>query len=345
MLQEKILKTIQDNNLIEKNDKIIIGVSGGPDSMCLLDILYCLKESIEFEIAVCHINHGIRKEADSETAYVENYCKQRKIPCFVKRIKVEELAKEKKIGTEEMGRKIRYEFFEETLAKIKANKIATAHTANDNAETVLMNIMRGSAISGLKGIEINRKENINLAGKEKFEITYIRPLRETTRQEVEEYCEQKELQPKIDKSNFENTYTRNKIRNNLIPYLKKEYNPNIIQTINRLSDLAKDDEEYFSKIVAQEYETLKIGENEKEIILDLKRFNTLEKVIKTRILLYTINEVTGTTQGIAKIHLEDIIKLCQNNVGNKYLTPHKNIKIFVKKGKIFITSKVSIRNK
>lgn len=329
MLEEKVLQTIKTYNLIDKEDKIVVGVSGGPDSMCLLDILCCLKEKLEIEVIVAHINHGIRKEANEETEYVQKYCKKNNILCYIKKVDIPKLAKEQKLGTEEMGRKVRYDFFEEVAKNAQANKIATAHNSNDNAETVLMNLLRGSGVSGLKGIEIQRKK-------------YIRPLRECTRKEIEEYCEEKELNPKIDKSNFENTYTRNKIRNKLIPYLQEEFNPNIIETINRLSDVAKEDEQYFSKIVQNTYESLKIGENEKEIVLDLKEFNKLPKVIKTRLLLYTINKVIDTTNGIGKIHIEDIIKLCEKNIGNKYLTPNKNIKIFVKKGKIFFIRKLDL---
>ena len=128
----------------------------------------------------------------------------------------------------------------------------------------------------------------------------------------------------------------------IIPYLKKEFNPNVLEGINRLSDIAREEEEYFDKVIAKEYEELKIGENEKEVILDLKEFNKLEKVIKSRIILYTINKTNGNVQGIGKIHIEDIIKLCENNIGNKYLTPNKNIKIFVKKGKIFFMGKMNL---
>ena len=345
MLQEKVLNTIIENGLIQKNDKIVIGVSGGPDSMCLLDILYCLKEKLQIELVVSHINHGLRKEAEEETKYVEEYCKKRNIPIFIKRVNVKQLADEQKLGTEEMGRNIRYNFFEEVAKITKANKIATAHNLNDNAETILMNILRGTAISGLKGIEITRKGSNFTEQNTKNKInqlTYIRPLRECSRAEIEEYCTQTKLNPKIDKTNLENIYTRNKIRNKLIPYLQKEFNPNIIESLNRLSNLAKQNEDYFAEIVKEKYETSKIGENEKEIILNLKEFNKLPKVIKTRLILYTINKLIGTVQGIQKIHLEDIIKLCQNNIGNKYLTPNKNIKIFIKKGKIFFIAKVDL---
>lgn len=342
MLKEKILETIQKYNLIQENDIIIIGVSGGPDSMCLLDSLYCLKDELKIKIIVAHINHMIRKEANEDTEYVKKYCKDREIDCYVKMADVEKLAKEQKLGTEEMGRKIRYEFFEEIAQKIGANKIATAHTENDNAETVLMNILRGSGISGLKGIEIKRESNANNGEVINKNISYIRPIRECNRQEIEQYCEQMQLNPKIDKTNLENIYNRNKVRNLLIPYLQKEFNPNIVQTLNRLSMIAKEEEEYFAKVVSEQYERLKIGENENEIIIDLKEFNCLPKVIKSRLILYIINKVNGSTNNVGKVHIEDIIKLCENNIGNKYLVPNKNIKIFVKKGKIFFIGKINL---
>ena len=172
----KILSTINKYNLIQKGDKIVIGVSGGPDSMCLLDSLYCLKDKLNIEIIVAHINHKIRKEADEETEYVKDYCKNKNIKCYVKKAEVEKLAKEQKLGTEEMGRKIRYDFFKEVAKKENANKIATAHNLNDNVETVMLNLLRGTGISGLKGIEIKRTED---------NLEYIRPIRECERKDIE----------------------------------------------------------------------------------------------------------------------------------------------------------------
>ena len=322
-LQQKVLTIIQKYNLIQKGDKIVIGVSGGPDSMCLLNCLFCLKKILDIELVVCHINHMIREEAEEETKYVQEFCEEMGVLCFIKYANITKMSQEQKLGTEEMGRKVRYEFFEEIAKKTLANKIATAHNSNDNAETVLMNLLRGSGISGLKGIEIKVNK-------------YIRPILECDRAEIEAYCKEKGLHPKFDKTNLENDYTRNRIRNQLIPYLQKDFNPNIIHALNRLSELAGEEEEYFKEIVSKTYETLKIGENEKGIILDLQKFNKLSKVIKGRLLLYTINKVIGEAQGIGKVHIEDIIKLCENNIGNKYLTPNKKIKIFVNKGKVFL---------
>lgn len=233
MLKDEVLNTIKKYNLIESGDRIVIGVSGGPDSILLLHILNELKKELDFEIFVAHINHMLREEADEETEYVIDFCKKLNIECFVKRIDVVEIANNLKRGTEETGRKIRYEFFNEVLEKTGSNKIATAHNNNDKVETILMNILRGSGTAGLKGIEAKR-DNM-----------YIRPLIEITREEIEKYCIENKLNPKIDKSNSENIYTRNKVRNVVIPYIKKEFNPNILKTINRLSDVATEENRDF----------------------------------------------------------------------------------------------------
>ena len=312
-------------NLIQDGDKIVLGVSGGPDSICMLDMMRELKEekNINFEIYVAHVNHMIREEAIEDEKYVQNYCLKHNIKFFVKRVDVQKIANDKKIGTEEAGRKVRYDFFEEVLQKTGSNKIAIAHNKNDKIETIIMHLLRGSGLSGLKGIEPIRDNK------------YIRPLIECERQEIEQYCEDRKLQPRIDKTNFENEYTRNKIRNIVIPYIKKEFNPNIIQTLSRLSEVATDESNYIDLQTQKIYNKLLIEKSDKQIILKLKEFNQQENVIQKRLVLKTIKELNGSTDRIEKIHIEDIIKLCTNNIGNKYLTPNKNLKILVKDKKIF----------
>ena len=163
----------------------------------------------------------------------------------------------------------------------------------------------------------------------------IRPLIECNRYEIEKYCEENDLNPRIDKTNFENIYTRNKVRNMLIPYIKENFNPNIIESINRLSDLSKQENEYLEKQTEKVYKEILISAKNDEIILDLNKFNLQETVIKSRLVLYTINILFGTRSGIEKKHIEDIIKLCSNNIGNKFLIPNKKVKILVKNKKIF----------
>lgn len=330
MFKEEILKTIKKYNLIQNGDKIVVGLSGGPDSISLINVLNEIRNEetyeLKFDLVAAHINHNIREEAKSDEDFVVKYCKEKNIEIHVLSIDINKKAKEEKKGTEEAGRNARYKFFEEILTKTKANKIATAHTANDNAETVLMNIIRGSGTSGLKGIRPIRENK------------FIRPLIETTREEIEKYCDEYKLNPRIDKTNFENEYTRNKTRNMLIPFIREKFNPNIIMTINRLSDIINEENEYLEKLTKQKYKEIVIEENiGKQIVLDLKLFNKQDLVIKKRLILHTVNILQGTTQGLGKVHIDDIIKLCENNLGNKYLTPNKNIKVLIKNKKIYYT--------
>ena len=306
----------------------------GPDSICMLNILNEIsKNKINFKIFVCHINHGLRENANIDEEYVKNFCEKIEVPFFVKHVNISEIAQNTKRGLEETGRIVRYDFFDEIMKKTNSNKIATAHNNNDKVETVIMNILRGSGSNGLKGIEPIRDEK------------YIRPLIEITRDEIEEYCRIKKLNPKIDKSNNDNIYTRNKIRNVVIPYIKKEFNPNIIKTINRLSEVSVEENDYVNRITEKTFNDLVINDEKerisnKQIVLNLKEFNKLDLVIKRRIILYTINKLLFSTVGIEKVNIDDIIKLCSNNIGNKYLKPIKNLKILVKKGKIFFASDI-----
>ena len=321
-MKDKVIETIKKYELIQAKDKIVLGVSGGPDSISMLDILRQIQEEFDFEIVVAHINHMIRKEAIQDEEYVKKYCEKNNIKCFVKRIDVIDIANNKKIGTEEAGRLVRYDFFDEVLKQTGSNKIAIAHNKNDKIETIIMHLLRGSGLSGLKGIEPIRG-NI------------IRPLIECEREEIEKYCDENRLEPRIDKTNFENDYTRNKIRNIVIPYIEKELNPNIIETIDRLSEVVKKEDRYLEKVALDVYDKILIKQEPGQIMLELKGFNEQDEVIKSRIILYTVKKLFGSSQGIEKIHINDIIKLCNNNIGNKYLTPNKKIKILVKDKKIF----------
>ena len=337
MLEQKILDFITKNNLIENGDKIVLGVSGGPDSICMLSILNEIskKKLIDFEIFVAHINHGLRENAKLDEEFVRSFCEKIGVQFFVKHADIKKISEEQKRGLEETGRIVRYEFFDEIMEKTNSNKIAIAHNNNDKSETIIMNIFRGTGIKGLIGIEAKN-------GK------YIRPLIETDRNEIEQYLKEKNIVARHDESNDENTYTRNKIRNIVIPYIQKEFNPNITNSLERLSEIAKEEEEYLVNQTASVFKKICIDEinvtdnfeynklNNAEIVINLKEFNKQETLIQKRIILYSVNKIFGTTKGIEKIHLEDIIKLCNNNIGNKYLTPNKNLKIVTQKKQLKI---------
>lgn len=282
-MEKKVLNTITKYKLIQSGDKIVLAVSGGPDSIFMLHILNKLKQKLMFEIIVCHVNHMIRDDAIEDEEFVQGFCKKIGVKCYTKRIDVKDFANNKKIGTEEAGRIVRYDFFNEILQKTKSNKIAIAHNKNDKAETIIMNLLRGTGILGLKGIEPIRENK------------YIRPIIEIERKDIENYCIKNNLNPKTDKTNFENIYTRNKIRNIVIPYIENEFNPNIIEGINRLSEIATEEDNFLGIYTTNKYKEICIKEGQEEIVLNLKIFNRQDRVIKRRLILYTITRLMGTS--------------------------------------------------
>ena len=322
MFEKTVEKTIKQFNMLEKGDRVLVAVSGGPDSMSILNYLLENKEELEIVLLACHVNHGIRENAKIDEEYVKEYCDKNNIKLFINHSDVISIAKETKRGLEETGRKIRYDFFEEIAQKENIDKIVVAHNKNDNAETVIMNVLRGSGLAGLKGIEPVREK-------------YIRPLIECGREEIEEYCKRKNLNPRHDESNDDNTYTRNKIRNVVLPFIKEEFNPNIVDTLKRLSDIVKEDEEYINGQAKLTYERLATEENN-QVSFVTKEFNKEPKVIQKLLVLKAIKNVQGSLNEIDKINVEDVIKLCNNNIGNKYLLPNKNVKVEMKDKKIIV---------
>ena len=211
-LFREILNINKKYNLIENNDIIVVGFSGGPDSVFLVEMLKKLKNFINFKIYLVHINHLLRGEdADSDENFSFEYAKKNNLEIFTKRIPVKEIAKEMGKTLEEVGREERYKFFSEIYETVGANKIATAHNKDDQIETFLFRLIRGTSLQGLEGIKI---KNNNI----------IRPISEIYKKDILEYLNKNEIQYKIDKTNFENEFTRNSIRLDLIPFIEERYN-------------------------------------------------------------------------------------------------------------------------
>lgn len=236
----KVQNYIKDHNLINPGELVIAGISGGPDSMALLHILTCLRPVLEFDLAVAHLNHGLRPEAQTEENFVHDYCRNEGIAFYSRQLDVGRLASQQKQSVEEAGRDSRYRYFAELAAELDAARIATAHHQDDNAETVLLNLVRGSGIKGLRGIR-------PLNG------MIIRPLLCLTRKDIEEYLEKHSIEYCIDESNYSTDYLRNRIRHQLLPLLKQEYNPRIVDSLTQLADIAAAENE------AMELQTLRLG--------------------------------------------------------------------------------------
>ena len=267
MIFEKTLSTIKKYNLIEKGDKIVLGLSGGPDSVCLLHILNRLREVLDIEVYAAHLNHQIRGlEAQQDALYVSQLCESLGVTFFVKSINVPQYCKDNKLSLEEGARKLRYEMFFEIKESLNANKIAIAHNMNDQAETVLMRMMRGTGLQGLKGIDYIRDGVI------------IRPILDIERSEIEAYCEEHKLNPRIDSTNLESIYTRNKIRLELIPYMKENFNSNVTESIVRMSNSLKCDNELIEEEAIKQFRNISCI-NEGNLV-------TMEDLYKMKGLIY-----------------------------------------------------------
>lgn len=319
IVEEEFLNTIKENKLIAEGDKIVVGVSGGSDSITLLYLLNKYKEKFKIKIYVCHINHLIRKDSTEDEQYVENLCKKMEIPFFKKRVEVEKLSKKLKVGTEEAGRIVRYEFFQEIAKNENANKIAVAHNMNDNAETMILNLIRGTGLSGLEGITASDRE-------------IIRPLINSKKTDINNFCIENNIEYKVDSTNKENIYRRNIIRNELIPKVE-EINPNIIETLSRTSKIIKENNDFIKEITEKTFENIALIK-EQSIEFDLRAFNILNNNIKQNVILKAISYIQGNTKNVEKSNIDQVIEIAKKAVGKKYTIINKNVKAKIEKGKL-----------
>lgn len=294
-MREKVISTIEKYSMIEKGEGIVVGLSGGPDSTCLIHILSSIRELYDIKIYAVHLNHMIRdEEAIRDEKYSEELAHKLNIPFYSKRVSVEDYARDKKISTEEAGRILRYDFFEDITRKTGAKKIALAHNMNDQAETILMHFIRGSGLSGISGIKPVRD------GK------YIRPIIDCSRMEIEKYCCVNNLNPVIDSTNKEKIYTRNRVRLELIPYIQKYFNPNIIESLCKASDIIKDEDEYINSRTFIELDRIRIGDG-----IDSNGFNLLHISLRRRMIRALIEGIKGNLDGIESKHINDCIEFIE----------------------------------
>lgn len=296
-MREQVFRDIKEHNLIEKGDNILIGVSGGADSIALLYVLLEVREEIDFNIFIAHVNHGVRgEEALEDERYVENTARKLGLPYYSKKVNMDEYAKEKKMSSEEAGRELRYGFFREILSKIGGGKIAVAHNKNDQAETLLLRLFRGTGIEGLKGMDYKNDD-------------IIRPILGIEREAIERYLLDRNIEFKVDRTNLEPIYNRNRIRLEVIPYIEEHYNPNIIDTLWRTSRLMAIDNEFFEEYSNDLYHKMVRKKDKYSIVLDGKAFKKEHRSIQTRIIRNCILELNGSLQGITMRHVEDVMTL------------------------------------
>lgn len=307
-MRKKVLETIKKFHMLHYGDYIIVGVSGGIDSTVLLHILYSFKQEYNLTLHVVHIHHGLRaEEADRDAFFVQELCGNLGIPCDVFYYDIKKEARKQKMSEEETGRIIRYQKFQE-VAKIHNGKIAVAHNSNDQAETILMRLARGTGLKGLIGIAPVR-DNI------------IRPLIVCERKEIETYSEKFQVPFQNDTTNDMDFYTRNKIRHFLIPWMEKELNQNTIKNLAKTSSLLLEEEYYLEKQTSKAFSYAVEKNESNQIIFDILKFNQYDIVIKRRMIRKAIMFLKNELKDVSFEHISQILFLLEKQSGKRISLP------------------------
>ena len=289
-MEEKVLRAIEKFGMLDGVNDVTVALSGGADSMCLLHSLLVIKDTYSLNITAAHLNHMIRgKEALRDEEFVIEQCKKIGVQLFVERVDVPLFARENKISIELAARKVRYEFFE----RVAKGAVATAHTASDNIETVILNMTRGASLKGLCGIPPKRDR-------------FIRPLICCTRSDVEAYCAKNNIQFVTDSTNLTDEYTRNNIRHNIVPVLK-QINPAVEENIVKMCDNLREDF-YSLEALADNYLSGKIQKN----VLSLDGIDKIDKSIRKIALVKFVNSLNFNIQ-LNSFHLDKLLFLTQNS--------------------------------
>jgi len=289
---EKVRRTIARYNMISPGDGVVVAVSGGPDSVCLLDILHELGDELGIQLLVAHFDHGLRPgEDEDETRFVESLAMSLNLPFETKR--AAESLRQGAASLEERARNARYRFFDEVKKKYEARKIAVGHNLNDQAETVLMRLMRGSGASGLSGIRPFRDNKI------------VRPLIELTRGEIESYLRQKGLAFVTDSSNLETRHLRNRIRIELLPQLKR-YQPRIVEVLGQVAEIMRRDDEYLEERAAEWVEERVEIRDTGEVYIPLPSFVELPEALRNRVIRQALKITGGNLRKVSTRHLDAV---------------------------------------
>ena len=290
MLTEKVYGTIIKYDMIKNGDKVLVGFSGGADSLFLMLSLIEIKKHINFDIYAAHLNHGIRgDEALNDENFVRDFCKKKNIPLFCKAVNIPQISLENKISEETAGRNERYKFFKEICFKNNINKIAVAHNMNDSVETVIYNMIRGASLNGLGGIK-------------PVNDSIIRPIIEISRDEIEKYLKQKGKSYCTDSTNLTDLYTRNKIRNLILKNMQ-EINPSVVQTIYSNTLNLRNDDDFINTYV-QNLNCVCAEDN--SVSVNKNIFDKEHICVKYRIIRYAFEMLKGNCEGISSSHLEII---------------------------------------
>ncbi len=305
---QEMHRFISQHTMIEDGETVLVAVSGGADSLALLYGLHALHTHLNCHLHVVHLDHGLRRDSAADAEFVSEHAERLGLPFTGHAVELPHLIKQWKLSVEAAGRRSRYEFYESVCAQVGATKVALGHQRDDIAETVLMNLFRGTGTNGLKGIAPIRD------GK------FIRPLAVFTRQEIESFLKSINLVPRQDSTNTDKRYLRNRIRHELMPLLEQDYNSNIRTGLSRTAAVLSAESEYLDAIAREAFEACRLPSSQSTcVVLDREKFLRYHIALQRRILRYSITEIFGQIDDFYFEHYQVILGLINRDKPNVVL--------------------------
>jgi len=314
-LEQRVLGFIEQHHLVSGGEKLLVAVSGGPDSVCLLHILVKLQEELKAKLHVAHLNHQLRgAESEADADYVSDLARQWGIPVTIERRDVTGHQARQRLSLEEAAREVRYSFLTQVAGAIGANRVAVGHTKDDHIETILMHLIRGAGTRGLRGLQPYTEWKSKTGS-----LIIIRPLLEISHQETEDYCRHHRLAPRLDASNLSLSPLRNRIRHQLLPLLQS-YNPRVVEALLRTGRIASDDIDFLGEEIARLWDGI-AQQREKTIILDKKGFDQLPPTLKRYLLRASVEKLLGSAKDIEMRHIEEMMSALDKPAGKRLSLP------------------------
>lgn len=313
-LLQPVAEQIDKYHMVTPGETLVVGVSGGPDSMALLHILCRLRETLKIKLVVAHLNHCFRgAEADADARFVEDIARRLQLPAFVEARDVPAYIEGRSISPQVAAREVRYNFLAEVAVKTGASRVVLGHHADDQAETILLHILRGTGASGLKGM---------LPVRDDF---YIRPLLAVRRRDIEEYCRRHNLPTRLDSSNMQTKYMRNRVRLELLPILESKYNPNLVESLNRLGEICRDEDDYMEQQAAQIFCRARLSPGGNTLRLDMDRLATAPRALLRRVIRRAWAEICGDQAEISYRHIEQVLAIINGGGGYRQVNLPRGI--------------------
>jgi tRNA(Ile)-lysidine synthase len=325
-LPERVVTFIRQHSLAPSRETLVVGVSGGPDSTCLLHLLVGLRDRLGIELHVAHLNHLLRgAEAEADAEYVSGLAHRLGVESTLERRDVHRYRDEHRLSLEEAARKVRYQFFAEVAGKVGASRVAVGHTSDDQVETILMRLLRGAGGLGLQGMRPLARWDSPGDG-----LVVVRPLLGVSRAEVEDYCRQQGLIARKDSSNFSRSHLRNRVRHELVPLLRS-YNPRIDERLMRTADTLASETAFLEQQVSQIWDKV-VSEEGNALVLESKELKALHPALQRHLLREVVRRLLGSLDDIEWKHIEKMRTALTLPRGKRVVLP-RGLTIYALKGR------------